>query len=283
MELYLEDSEFRPGHPLHWDLPSQLQSPSTSGPSRGRRRRMPPGRFGQLITIGRGRGESSERNAPYAGEIEAFCDSPQEIIGVIQRFSNITALYINSHATPDRRSRQAEVAGRRGIQLGGTTIYEDHLPMFRGVRSCFERFWYITEPWLVEAMVLAQSPPAILPDRRISFDRIGSITPRIVLCGCAIAQDRSFCQRLANEAEVYVFGATIDQYSGQRQRVIPPWTMHGPILVFIPISNFGLGAGASGTSAIHNLSPFNRRLGQQRMATGSGRSTGRRSGTIGLA
>lgn len=275
MELYIEDSGFRPGLPLHWALPSGLHPPSPSGPRRRRARRMPPGRFGQLITIGR----SSERTAPYADEIEAFCDTPEQVIEVIQRFSNLTALYINSHAGPDLRSREAEVAGRRGILLGGATIYAEHLPLFRNVRSSFDR-WRIFDVAIVELMSVAQRDPAILPDRRVSLDQMSSIYPRIVLCGCAIAQDRNFCQRLADEAEAYVFGATINQY--ETRRAIP-WTLDGPILVFIPSNNFGLGTEISGASSIQNLSPFIRRLGQQRMATGSGRGIGRRPGPIGLA
>jgi hypothetical protein len=273
MELYIEDSEFRPGHPLHWDLPNGLHPPSSSGPPRRGPRPMPPGRFGQLITIGR----EAERDAPYAGEIEAFCERPEEIIQVIQGFSDITALYINSHANPDRRSREAEGERRRGIQLGGTIIYAEHLRLFRAIRPNFNR-WMIFDRSIISRDLFCHYNPEMPPGRRsIAQTLMPSITPRIVVCGCAIAQDHNFCQRLADEAETYVFGATIDQYAGQRS-TMSPWTLHGPVLVFIPSSNFGVPEWST-----QNVSPFNRRLGQQRIATGSGRGLGRISRSIGLA
>lgn len=261
MELYIEHSEFTPGHPLHWDLPVR------QGPH-GRRH------VGQLITIGR----SSERLAPGqpAGDIEEFCDAPEQVIEVIERFSNLTALYINSHAGRDDRSRELERAGRRRLDLGGARIYAEHLPLFRRIRSCFVRnnpFSY-TRPEEAE-LIYDPNRTNIPPDRYVLNDQIYSFQPRIVLCGCAIAQDREFCQGLANETGTYVFGATITQFAN---RTPIPWTLDGPILVFFPSNLF-----IPGESSIQDLSPFQQRLGQQRMATGSGRGVGRRWGPIGLA
>ena len=88
MELYLEDMEMMQGD-LHWDLPGDVEAPSSSARRRRRRPRGVTHRTGVLLTIG---------HRPHA-LVEHVCTTPQQVVDVIRGFFNLTLLYINCHSS----------------------------------------------------------------------------------------------------------------------------------------------------------------------------------------
>jgi hypothetical protein len=298
MELYLEDIDMMRGS-LHWDLPPDVEAPSSRARPHGAHRRV-----GELITIG----PSSHADDD---QIEHVCDTPQQVVDVVGGFSNLTLLYINCHSIDDQNhSDPAERGAVSGIRLGGARIYDRGLPLFEQIRASFSQL-HRTEPLefgIVQAYVPASSgtptrrlatfgmqnplfrddDPAPAPSTspapvELTITAEGSnensdlFVPRIVMRSCAIGQNQQFCQDLADAAETWVFAPMIDQWS--TQTAATPWRLHGPVRVFIPACLAHLQAPTSR----RDLSPFRQRLGQQMIATGGGRGVGRRPGAIGHA
>jgi hypothetical protein len=303
MELYLEDIDMMPGSRLHWDLPRDVEAPSSRGRPHGVHRSV-----GVLITIG----PSSHADND---QIERVCDTPQQVVEVIRAFSNLTLIYINCHSIDAQgRSDARERLGVCGIRLGGARIYERDLPLFGQIRSSFPLL-RMTEPLTLgivhaaHAYVPASSgtptgrslvtfgmlnqrfwdgAPSPAPmtspapvEFRITAEGFNatshSFVPRIVMRSCSIGQNQPFCQLLADTAETWVFAPTVDQWASQTEAT--PWRLHGPVRVFMPACVAYLQDSASR----RDLSPFRQRLGQQMIATGSGRGVGRRRGPTGYA
>lgn len=280
MELYLEDWDFLPYRDrlLHWDLPSDVEEPSSSG---RRRRRQPGGvrRPGVMVTI-----------APTTPEqlamVERVCDTPQEVVNVIAEFSNLTLLFINCHSIDAQGGSDAAGRGRVcGIRLGGARIYAEDLPLFERIRASFSQH---TTDDLAAGLVWAGHTHRSIPgeagtpvDWRITAEGFNQthhfFVPRIVMRSCSIGLDRDFCQRLADVAGTYVFAPAIDQRYDQAG----PWELHGQVCVFIPASLTHLYP--QFFTIRQDLSLFRQRRGQQLIATGVGRGAGRRRGPIGYA
>ena len=305
MELYLEDMEMMQGD-LHWDLPGDVEAPSSSARRRRRRPRGVTHRTGVLLTIG---------HRPHA-LVEHVCTTPQQVVDVIRGFFNLTLLYINCHSIDDRGVSNVSQRGTvSGIRLGGARIYARHLNLFTQLQSNFATSR--TEPLVAQLVyaghayiparpassrppsVSCSSPLDIEPPwwhfnvRRLlcedapSPERVTSpapvdtritaqgfnvthhlFVPRIVMRSCSIGQNQSFCQQLANAAGTYVFAPTVAQWARQTRH--RPWQLHGPVRVFVP----------PGLTHLRQTSALRR---AQMIAMGSGRGVGRKPGPIGRA
>lgn len=130
--------------------------------------------------------------------------------------------------------------------------------------------------------VSVPSPAPLTPPSPMEFTitaegfnlRSHLFVPRIVMRCCSIGQNQQFCQRLADATETWVFAPTVDQWAHITGTT--PWSLHGPVRVFIPACLAHLQASTSRL----DLSPFRQRLGQQMIVTRSGRGVRRRPGTI---
>ncbi len=246
MEIYLRDKGFVGYGSLDWDqLPGHLRPPSPPGRGRRGRRPMPPGHIGQLLTIGSdsdSNQRSGESDAEYNAridEIDEFCSNPREVVGVIQRFHNLTSINILAHSTAiDAAAAEAESCPdhRRGFVLG-KKLCAGQIILFAAIRSNFSR-WSVTDPGLaglIHAGIQEDDAPdgIAAPSRRDPNFRgdLHLFQPRIVFHSCAIGQNIEFCQAMADTTETYVFASSVDQYGRQ---IPDPWGMHGPIRIFIP-------------------------------------------------
>ena len=118
--------------------------------------------------------------------------------------------------------------------------------------------------------------------------------PSIILRSCSIGRNHSFCQELADKAATFVFAPQVDQWGAAPTG--GSWRLHNPVFFYSPIWLWnhdyvdllkGLWRPDPNpppwidTESSSNLSPFQQRLGQQRIATGPGRGVGRYRGLIG--
>jgi hypothetical protein len=311
MELYLEDWDMMRGA-LHWDVPPGVEDPSSRARPHGAHRPV-----GELITIAPSTPEELAQVERRCDTPEQVVDVIGEFSGLTLVFINCHSIDDQGRSDANERGTVS------GILLGGARIYARHLPLFRRIRSSFTLRWTepstlglvhsahayvpassgtptgrslvsfgplsasssspidIDQPFRDDAPspAPATSPaPVEYTITAAGFNQNSHLfVPRIVMRSCSIGQNRDFCQRLADAADTWVFAPTVDQWASQTRWT--PWELHGPVRVFVPASMAHLPVYGSR----QDLSPFNRRLGQQRIATGSGRGIGRRRGPIGLA
>lgn len=280
MKLYLEDTDMMAGG-LHWSLPR--------------------GSTGRLITIGpctRGAGDPPSVCNPANELIEYACDTPLQFVNIIGQFSGIELLWFNCHSIDAQGGtvRGVGARGPAGIRIGGANIYESDLTYFRSISNqamrpasrSFAPHVVIGEAGrqAIIARHAAQYREQLPGPTVIRGEEVHHLhryfIPSIILRSCSIGRNHSFCQTLATRANTFVFAPQVDQW-----RAAPtggPWRLHNPVYFFRPISlyhhyyEFLLQSYPESSSS---LSPFQRRLGQQRIATGFGRGVGRCRGTIG--
>ena len=285
MELYLQDTDMMPGRPLHWPLPG--------GGSR------------RLITIGpctRGPRDPESVCRPANELIDYACDTTSQFINIISHFSNITLLYFNCHSINAQGSVVRDVGSGvpAGIRIGGARIYESDLSRFYRVRNdamraqdrsfaphCSIESLSETEQqliWMCDATEnIIQTPGFTVINGEYLYRYLYRyFVPSIILRSCSIGRNHSFCQSLANRARVFVFAPMQDQWSSAP--TYGPWHLHGPVYFYYShwySDRFEALLKSSPYVQWSSLSPFQQRLGQQRIATGFGRGVGRCRGSIG--
>lgn len=296
MELYLEDTDMMAGS-LHWSSPT--------------------GSTGRLITIGpctRGPRDPESVCRPANRLIEYACDTPYQFVNIIGQFSNIELLWFNCHSI-DAQGGTARGVGAgvpAGIKIGGARIYESDLTRFYMVRNDAMRAQDRSfAPHVVLSEADRQAITARQPQYRSyvcpddgewcplgpSYATIRGaevhhllhyFIPSIALRSCSMGRNYSFCQGLANRANTFVFAPQVDQCSAAPTG--GSWRLHNPVNFFSPTSLWnhyyvdllkGLWRPQQSPPRSASLSPFQRRSGQQRIATGYGRGVGRRRGIIG--
>ena len=289
MELYLQDTDMMVGRPLHWPLPG--------------------GTSGRLITIGpctRGARDPESVCNPANELIDYACDNTTQFINIIRQFSNITLLYFNCHSIDAGGNTVRDVGAGvpAGIRIGGANIYESDLSSFYNLRNDAMHDQYrIFAPhvsyeslgeeeqrriWDLDATenIIQQNGHTIIQGEVVYRWLRQSFIPSIIMRSCSIGRNHSFCQGLANRARVFVFAPMLDQWSSAP--TYGPWHLHGPVFFYrshsysirfdILLHSYSW---AFNTPQFSSRSPFQQRLGQQRIATGPGRGVGRCRGIIG--
>lgn len=266
---------------LHWPLPS--------------------GSSGRLVTIGpctRGAGDPPSVCNPANELIDYACDSPAQFINIIGQFSNIELLWFNCHSIDAQGEvvRNAQSGVPAGIGIGGARIYESDLSGFRYISNRAMRVEsrsfapHVVIDEAARQRIIARHAAQFrqqLPDLTVIrgeevYNLQRYFIPSIIMRSCAIGRNRSFCQRLATAANAFVFAPQVAQWGAAPTR--GPWRLHNPVNFFRPIGlyhHYYEYLFRSYPESSSSLSPFQRRLGQQRIATGLGRGVGRHPGVIG--